>query len=121
MDTKRPIIVISGSRYYTNIGKIYNVLTELNPKILIHGDCSGADKLAAKVATKIPGCIVKAYPADWKKFGSRAGPLRNIKMIDENTNITMGVIFHENLAESKGTRHTISLLEKRNIHYVLYE
>ena len=49
--------------------------------LLIHGGCSGADKLSAEWADGLD-IPTRAYPAEWDKFGSAAGPLRNQEMID---------------------------------------
>lgn len=52
------------------------------PKVLIHGGARGADEGAADWA-KSEGIKSIAYPADWRKHGRAAGPIRNQKMIDE--------------------------------------
>lgn len=45
---------------------------------------------------------VRAYPADWKKHGKKAGPIRNSEMLKkENPDLVVG--FHNNIEESKGT------------------
>lgn len=50
---------------------------------LIHGGARGADEGAAEWGAKWGGVTVVAYPADWKKHGKAAGPIRNQRMIDE--------------------------------------
>jgi hypothetical protein len=49
---------------------------------LIHGDANGADRLAGEWGTA-RGITVEAHPADWKKHGRAAGPIRNQKMLEE--------------------------------------
>ena len=48
---------------------------------LIQGGATGADFLARRWAENnfIP---YQEYKADWKRYGNRAGPLRNQKMLD---------------------------------------
>lgn len=50
---------------------------------MIHGGARGADEGAADWGKSEPGVTVVAYPADWKKHGKAAGPIRNQRMIDE--------------------------------------
>jgi predicted Rossmann-fold nucleotide-binding protein len=49
---------------------------------LIHGGARGADEGAAQWGES-EGLRVIAYPADWKKHGKAAGPIRNARMIAE--------------------------------------
>ena len=50
--------------------------------VIIHGAAAGADHMAS-VWAKAHGIPVERYPADWKKHGKAAGPIRNQRMIDE--------------------------------------
>lgn len=65
---------------------LFNFLTELLIKhpgmVVIQGEARGADRLAKLWANfmKVP---VVSFPADWKKYGNRAGPVRNLQMIEE--------------------------------------
>lgn len=58
------------------------VMEELNVSSVISGGANGADYLALKWAAKkwIP---FEAYPAEWNKYGKRAGYIRNKQMLDE--------------------------------------
>ncbi len=51
-------------------------------RFVIHGEAKGADSHAALWAS-VNGVTVEAYPADWKKHGRAAGPLRNARMLAE--------------------------------------
>ena len=48
---------------------------------LWHGDCRGADREAAQWA-KDRGLVVRAWPAEWDRYGKKAGSLRNQAMVD---------------------------------------
>jgi predicted polyphosphate/ATP-dependent NAD kinase len=50
---------------------------------LVHGGARGADSLSGLWATTRQVSDVRVYEADWKTHGKRAGPIRNIKMLDE--------------------------------------
>lgn len=54
---------------------------DLSIDLVIHGGCRGADEAADRWARSehIP---VISVPADWKKYGNAAGPIRNRKMLE---------------------------------------
>ena len=107
-------VLVCGSRYWKDYRKIYNTLGTLDSKktIIVHGACKGADQLAG-IAAKALGMEVEEYPADWDKYGKAAGPIRNVQMAE--TGINHGFAFHENYDKSKGTKHMVSELKKRNV------
>jgi hypothetical protein len=49
--------------------------------VIVHGDARGADRMGAKWGHD-HGAEVEPYPADWERFRSAAGPLRNQAMLD---------------------------------------
>lgn len=49
---------------------------------LIVGTAPGADTLAESYGL-MNGMQVERYPADWRKHGKAAGPIRNQRMLDE--------------------------------------
>lgn len=53
-----------------------------NELTIISGAAKGADTLALRFAYECR-CQIKEYPADWKKYGRKAGPIRNQQMLDE--------------------------------------
>lgn len=77
-------ILVCGGREFND----YNLLSEtLNPYIhdglvIIHGAARGADTLAGSWA-KDNGFETEEYPADWDKYGKRAGYIRNVQMLNE--------------------------------------
>lgn len=56
-----------------------------NITVLLHGGATGADSAAGEWARRSSCGEVReiAYPSNWRKYGKRAGPLRNQRMIDE--------------------------------------
>jgi hypothetical protein len=50
--------------------------------LIIEGGALGADRLAREWA-EVSGVSVQTFEAEWKRFGRRAGPLRNKRMLDE--------------------------------------
>ncbi len=47
---------------------------------VVHGAARGADRIAGAWA-RTKGIVPLAFPADWTKYGNRAGPIRNGKML----------------------------------------
>jgi hypothetical protein len=109
-------VLICGSRTWTKEDIIRKYLHLLSPTLIIHGDYSGADKIADKVAKEM--CIpVHPYPANWIKYGLSAGPIRNQEMLDkENPDLVLA--FHPDIKyNSKGTLDMINRARNQGIKY----
>lgn len=84
------ILVCGGRDYldYTTIQKVlYDTVDRYDPDdvLIIQGGAKGADFLAKVFAYCYGwgGLACKEYPADWKRYGKKAGPIRNQQMLDE--------------------------------------
>ncbi len=80
---------------------------------IIEGEARGADVLG-KHAAIVMGMAVEGYPADWHKYGKRAGIIRNQQMIDEGKP-DLVLAFHDDIEHSKGTKDMINRAKKHNI------
>lgn len=129
------VILGTGSRYYPieDKGIVYravaNAIQDLwtpeDPEIEVrHGDCpTGADSYInefiniAQRSLRARGILVHLdkHPADWKKYGSFAGPKRNKEMVDLGADI--GLVFPCKGAENKGTFGTRKLMKEAGIPY----
>lgn len=80
------VVLVSGSRHATmhDHGKIIrDTLDQVKtdqPVTLVHGGCRGVDKICVQIA-KERGWVPYPVNADWSA-GTKAGPLRNTKMIN---------------------------------------
>ena len=77
-------VLICGGRDYTDwetFQEKMNIL-ELEITEIAHGDARGADSLADDYAW-LHGIPCTRFPAEWKKHGNLAGPIRNAKMLKE--------------------------------------
>jgi predicted Rossmann-fold nucleotide-binding protein len=74
-------VLVCGGRGYDLYYRVVAILSEYDNIRIIHGGAPGLDSLADKYA-KAVGVEVKVYPADWKKYGKAAGPIRNQEMLD---------------------------------------
>lgn len=92
-------VLVCGGRHYSDWVKVRQVLGDICDKhsiyysqsdnwlpsdiIIITGACpTGADDLAASFAM-VYWTQYESFPADWKKHGRTAGPIRNQHMLDE--------------------------------------
>lgn len=85
-------VLICGSRGWKDPTPIqaliagYDVLAEgaNEDLVIVHGHArSGADALADRIGRKWGAQVVRE-PADWDRYGKKAGPIRNQKMLDDH-------------------------------------
>lgn len=110
-------ILCCGDRDWTNIDLILETLWDYKnilDVVIIHGAARGADFLCGKVAKEL-GFKVEEYPADWKRYKTRAGILRNIKMLESKPDHV--IAFHNSIEMSKGTKHMIYITKKAEISF----
>lgn len=115
-------VQITGDRNWTDRSVIEKalrvVMTETgHAPVVVHGAARGADSLSGEVAEEL-GCTVEVYPADWLKYGKAAGPIRNKQMLDTGPDVVLA--FHDDLENSKGTRHCVTEAEKRGLEVRKY-
>lgn len=112
------IAIITGSRDWSEILAISNVLDQESPDILISGGARGADKIGESWA-QMRGVPYLVAPALWGVLGKKAGNERNRFMLSIANLIQAGLrnitqdSFHEivvvaaPLAQSRGTRNML--------------
>lgn len=106
-------VLICGDRNWNDYGSIAHRISKLPlGTIVVHGAARGADR-SAGIAAAACGLEVQEFPADWTTYGKAAGPIRNIQMLDQKPDLV--IAFHEDLASSKGTAHTVREAQKRSI------
>lgn len=82
-------VLVCGGREYMDESFVYKTLDEIHKKtpitLIIEGGARGADAYAYHwwECSNIDQVCLKTYPADWKKYGMGAGPIRNKQMLDE--------------------------------------
>jgi hypothetical protein len=111
--------LICGCRNWNNVEVISLILDGLSQqgyKTIIEGEAPGADRMAEKLARE-KGFKVIGYPAEWKLYGLRAGPIRNSKMIKANPDIV--IAFHNNIESSRGTKNMILQAKNKGIKVLI--
>lgn len=115
-------LIIAGSRDW----KSYSVLKDATNEILtdiyyklpfnsvqvISGTAKGADLLGEQYACEY-NFSIKRFPADWDKYGKKAGYMRNVEMAN---NANACIVFWD--GKSKGSQHMIDIAKEHDL--VLY-
>lgn len=121
-------ILITGSRDWPDMDSIVQTLGttiigliskgETKDTItLIHGQCpTGADAMADWVA-RAWNMNIERYPADWVRYGKKAGMIRNKQMVDTGVDICLAFVYNK----SSGASNTVKLCRERGIELILLE
>jgi hypothetical protein len=101
--------IIAGSRDFTDYEKMEEIMGRdvWKVSVVISGTARGADRLGERWA-KENGIPVERFPAAWKKYGKKAGYMRNIEMADAGEAL---VAFWD--GETPGTESMIKLARIR--------
>lgn len=71
---------VVGSRGFTDMDLMYQILDVLDPFVLISGGARGADTIAEGYADERGYAKIIIKP-NWEMFGKRAGFIRNIEIV----------------------------------------
>lgn len=99
-------VAFVGCRDWTDAEAIRDELVSAEawaPIVVVTGDASGADHLAALIAETELGLEVVRHEADWDRLGRRAGPERNARIVADSDEV---VAFWD--GRSPGTRDCIT-------------
>jgi len=103
------ILIVTGSRSITDKAFIYKCLDDYKIDEIYVGDAVGVDEITSQYA-KERNIKLKLFPANWERLGFKAGIIRNKEMVKAGiTAGAYGIAIWD--GESKGTYHTITLLE----------
>ena len=78
-------IIIAGGRDFVPTQAHWTLLDDLRKTVqwdeVVSGGARGADRFG-ELWGRSRGIHVRVFPADWERYGRRAGPLRNIQMAE---------------------------------------
>lgn len=87
------------------------------PHTIVHGNCpTGADYYAELAAVEF-AYEVERFTPDWRKYGRKAGPMRNAEMCLAGADVALGF---RKPGKSNGTDSMRRLLAKAGISTELY-
>jgi hypothetical protein len=103
-------VIVAGGRYFGDYGLVEKHLASLPAgSVIVSGGATGADSLGERFANENGFDIVR-FPAEWDKYGKRAGYLRNKQMAEYGTCL---LAFWD--GKSRGTKMMISLAKEQGI------
>ena len=117
-------VLVCGSRDFQAGAGLFEELDMLHMEheftLVIEGEAKGADTLAREwaEARSIP---VLSFPADWKKYGKAAGPIRNKLMLDEGKPDLVVAFPSNGLENSNGTKNMIKQARAAGIKTIVIE
>ena len=115
-------VLVCGTRQWANKELIRQTFIEQLPphyNTLIHGAARGADTLASEVAREgTQFSAIMAFPAKWKKYGKRAGYIRNAEMLGIGKP-ELVIAFWD--GKSPGTKMMIELARAAKVKVVVIE
>ena len=98
-------ILVTGSRDWRDWATVAKALKDASSElrtVVVSGACpTGADMIAERYAED-RGWTIERHPADWDKYGKKAGPIRNSQMVALGADVCLAFIRNE----SKGATHT---------------
>ena len=112
-------VIIAGSREFDDYDKLKEKCDKILSRkvkegeeiIVVSGAARGADTLGEKYAEE-KGYKVERYPANWNKYGNRAGYLRNKKMAEVSNAC---IVFLCKDSENKGSKMMISIATEEKL------
>ncbi len=122
----RPVIVVTGSRNWSDRDTLDDILNQLNPALVVEGGAKGADTMAREWCDR-NGVTCVEVPALWTAHGKSAGPKRNSTMLRiaqalaaaRDMPVEVVACPHD---DSVGTKHMMSLAHEAGLcMYVVKE
>jgi hypothetical protein len=71
---------------------------------IVHGAAPGVDE-SFEMACRGLSVTTEPHPAEWRRLGNKAGPIRNQEMVDAGAELY--IAFHRTLNTSRGTKNCI--------------
>jgi hypothetical protein len=109
-------LLVCGGREFTDVQAAFAALDRLHARnpvsLLIEGGARGADAIARYWADENAIPFV-TFQADWDGLGPSAGPLRNIRMLQEGRPDMVAAF-----PGRRGTAHMVRIAEEAGVHVV---
>lgn len=116
-------VLVCGSRDFDDRAAIGNrlwvLMARIGPFTVIEGDARGADRIAGEWAD-LMGVPHLRFPADWKRYGRAAGPIRNQQMLDEGRP-DLVLAFTHDITTSKGTKDMVTRAQQAGLPVYIFK
>lgn len=109
-------LLVTGSRTWRDEAVVRRTLQGIYDRIdgpegiLIHGTAMGLDSLASTIWMELGGAV-EPHPADWDRWGKRAGYVRNAEMVATGADVCLAFIRNN----SRGATMCAKLADKAGI------
>jgi hypothetical protein len=121
-------VIIAGSREMADyeaarkaIGEVLGEIGGSAPVRVVSGHCRGADLLGERYARE-HGLELSVFPAEWNRYGRRAGFIRNTQMAEfASEEGVEGALIAFWDGESRGTMMMIGIAEKKGIDTYVFD
>lgn len=112
-------VLVCGGVDFDNKELFYEKMKQLVKldDIIVSGHAKGADTFAEEYAKDF-NMKTRIFPAEWKKYGRAAGPIRNKQMLDFVKENNPVVIAFWN-GKSRGTKNTVETARKIGIEPII--
>lgn len=117
-------VIVAGGRDFDDYSLMQDSLGAIlsnrkysfNSFVIVSGGADGADFLGERYAKQL-GFKLDKYPADWNKYGKKAGPIRNEQMVKV---AQIAIVYWD--GESKGSKNLIdnALKHGLELHVIRY-
>jgi hypothetical protein len=76
------VVIVTGSRHWSEVQHIWRALTAEAPDLVVHGGCeTGADEIAERWCRRVH-VDSHVFRAKWTEQRRSAGPIRNRRMLE---------------------------------------
>jgi hypothetical protein len=109
-------VIIAGSRSIQEQTVVYTAIEQSGFMLreIVSGMAKGVDRLGEQYA-KAHHLPIKRFPANWVKYGKKAGYIRNAEMADYADALI--AVWD---GQSRGTQHMVKLAELKNLPIFVY-
>ena len=108
-------IIVAGSRNFNDYKllqeKLDHILQNVESPEIVSGHARGTDQLGERYAVA-NGMVYHVFPAQWRKYGRRAGLIRNQQMADFADAL---IAFYPENRESRGTADMIDKARQKGL------
>jgi len=109
--------IVAGSRDGVTLKIVENAMQDAPFEIteVVSGTARGADRFGEIIAKKY-NLPLHRFPANWNKYGRRAGYLRNVEMA-MNAEALVAIQYNN----SRGTEHMINIAKDKGLRIFVYK